>query len=79
MSTHNICFCGEIRKLLSGYPLLSGRMEFPGIFPQNHILGYSLEAPLQGTSNVYAQDVFLWKNKENINTSWLKKKETSLY
>ena len=24
MSTHNICFCGEIRKILCGYPLLSG-------------------------------------------------------
>ena len=26
MSTHNICFCGEIRKILCGYPLLSGAM-----------------------------------------------------
>ena len=26
MSTHNICFCGEIRKLLCGYPLLSVAM-----------------------------------------------------
>ena len=24
MSTHNICFCAEIRKLLSVYPHLSG-------------------------------------------------------
>ena len=23
MSTHNICFCGEIRKILCGYPLIS--------------------------------------------------------
>ena len=23
MSTHNICFRGEIRKILTGYPLLS--------------------------------------------------------
>ena len=23
MSTNNICFCGEIRKILCGYPLLS--------------------------------------------------------
>ena len=23
MSTHNICFCGEIRKIICGYPLLS--------------------------------------------------------
>ena len=26
MSTHNICFHGEIRKVLCGYPLLSGAM-----------------------------------------------------
>ena len=26
MSTHNICFCGEIRKILYGYPLMSGAM-----------------------------------------------------
>ena len=26
MSTYNICFCGEIRKILSGYPLLSRAM-----------------------------------------------------
>ena len=26
MSTHNICFCGEIRKILCGYPLLSVAM-----------------------------------------------------
>ena len=26
MSTHNICFCAGIRKLLRGYPLLSGAM-----------------------------------------------------
>ena len=26
MSTHNICFCGEIKKILCGYPLLSVAM-----------------------------------------------------
>ena len=26
MSTHNICFCGEIRKILCGHPLLSRAM-----------------------------------------------------
>ena len=32
MSTHNICFCGEIRKLLWGYPLLSVAMHSgPGL------------------------------------------------
>ena len=28
MNTHNICFRGEIRKILSGYPLLSVAMHF---------------------------------------------------
>ena len=27
MSTHNICFRGEIRKILCGYPLLSVAMD----------------------------------------------------
>ena len=26
MNTHNICFRGEIRKIIWGYPLLSGAM-----------------------------------------------------
>ena len=26
MSTHNICYLGEIRKILSGYSLLSGTL-----------------------------------------------------
>ena len=26
MSTHNICFCGEIRQKLHVYPILSGAM-----------------------------------------------------
>ena len=26
MSTHNICFCGEIRKIFTGYPPLSRPM-----------------------------------------------------
>ena len=29
MSTHNICFHQEIRKILCGYPLLSVAMNFP--------------------------------------------------
>ena len=28
MSTHNICFCREIRKILCGYPLLSVAVRF---------------------------------------------------
>ena len=29
MSAHKICFCGEIKKTLCGYPLLSGAMKGP--------------------------------------------------
>ena len=32
MSTHNICFCGEIRKILCGYPLLSVAMQTCGSY-----------------------------------------------
>ena len=31
MSTHNICFYVEIRKIMSGYPLLSGLMVYPSL------------------------------------------------
>ena len=36
------------------------------IFPQKHILWYSLEARHGGTSNEYPQHMFLWRNKKNI-------------
>ena len=29
MSTHNICFCGYIKKIFCGYPLLSGALSLP--------------------------------------------------
>ena len=32
MSTHNICFCGEIRKIFTGYPPLSRPMHSMKIF-----------------------------------------------
>ena len=32
MSTHNICFCREIRKILCGYPLLSVAMVLACVF-----------------------------------------------
>ena len=32
MSTHNICFRGEIRKILCGYPLLSVAMKMFSFF-----------------------------------------------
>ena len=54
MSTHNICFCREIRKILCGYPLLSVAMQ------------YSLEVSHWGISNEYLQYMFLCRNKKNI-------------
>ena len=37
MSTHNICFPGEIRKLLCGYPLLSVAMKTAYAVPDRHM------------------------------------------
>ena len=34
--------------------------------PPKYILWYSLEAPYQGASNEYPQDIFLWRRKKNI-------------
>ena len=36
MSTHNICFRQEVRKLLCGYPLLSVAMAYVGMYVQFH-------------------------------------------
>ena len=40
---------------------------------KNICCGYSLEVPQRGTSNEYPQHMFLWSNKEKINTFGLKK------
>ena len=45
MSTHNICFRGEIRKILCGYPFLSVAM----ISPQKCML-WSQNMYIMGTS-----------------------------
>ena len=37
------------------------------------MLWYSLEAPQRRSSNVHSKHIFLWRNKKNINTFWLKK------
>ena len=54
MSTHNICFCGEIRKIIYGYHRLSGTMTsyhtFPKIDPQ-HKKGYLLTCASNKGSN----------------------------
>ena len=72
MSTHNICFNGEIRKLSSatdkrGYP--------HNIFliDKNICCGYSLEVPHWGTSNEYPQHMFSLRNKKDISSFRMKK------
>ena len=58
MSTHNICFRGEIRK-----NFLHG----------NICCGYSLEAPRRGASNEYHNICFCEETRKNINTFGLEK------
>ena len=62
MSTNNICFHREIRKILCGYPLLSVAM----IFLQFSIKCICCTWVLIRTSNEYPQHMFLWKNKRNF-------------
>ena len=53
MSTHNICFCGEIRKIFTGYPLLSRPMNI--IFLHNKYILWMLisQANLMCSHNIY--------------------------
>ena len=39
---------------------------------KNMFCGYSLEVPLWCNTNEYQQNMFLWRNKKNINWFWLK-------
>ena len=55
MSTHNICFCQEIRKILCGYPLLSVAMIDP---EQMLSLHYSLKAVCPNTQHYYDKTIF---------------------
>ena len=53
MSTHNICFRREVRKILCGYPLLSVAMTTPLHLQQNIYCGSSLKWPCQDKSKEY--------------------------
>ena len=55
----------------SQYEGISGEVVFLFLH-KNICCGYSLEVPHRGTSNEYPQRMFLWRNKKNINTFWLK-------
>ena len=81
MTTHNICFCREIRKkkhvdllLLWSYVMtaldktcfLTKKILVFFLFLQHNICcGYSLELPFQGNSNEYPQLIFLWNVRRN--------------
>ena len=64
---------GFCRLIHSYYIWAWHRKKYKGIqiafffsFPfKNIYCGYSLEAPLRGTSNEYQQYIFLWRNKKN--------------
>ena len=64
MSTHNICFRGEIRKISAEALLMITQM-----FSWRNKKNIS-----RGASNEYPQHMFSWRNKKNINTFWLTKK-----
>ena len=55
MSTHNICFRGEIRKILCGYPLLSVAMICIATdkrrYPQNIFYYFSMKTYVVGNQS----------------------------
>ena len=57
MSTHNMCFSGEIRKISTFLVEKKSTLSVAMIY-----CGYSLEGPHQGASNEYLNCMFLWKN-----------------
>ena len=74
MSTYNICFHGEIKKIFIRYAFLSGAMSSTGkpmlwepiinalATPQKHTCGLSLEPPSIGASNDTHKICFQEKN-----------------
>ena len=48
MSTHNICFHQEIRKILCGHPLLSLAMPFIITYQSMHLGGLVVNVPVFG-------------------------------
>ena len=64
MSTHNICFCWEIKKLLTWYPLLSRPMQRvmmkktnPGLFNN----GFKISQVVEIWSNYRTKPYVLWQ------------------
>ena len=72
VSTHNIWFYEEIRKIFTWSHCTKGPFFNPKVLifflflHENICCGYSLDAPCRGTSNEYPQHMFSWRNKKNI-------------
>ena len=89
MSTHNICFRGDTRKILCCYPLLSRvmtsldksgyRVNSFLISWGKHMLWYSLEVPCWGISNEYPKHMFSSRNKKNIDTFLVEIKHLQIF
>ena len=63
MSTHNICFHQEIRKILCGYPLLSVAMRTTG---HKHMLSQLYEMTKsyrQNSAQIYYGNTFIVNHK----------------
>ena len=63
MSTHNICFCGAIRRILCGYPLLSGAMNMKPYQTTIIIMIWVYQMLMIST---VARCLCVWRNKENL-------------
>ena len=62
MSTHNICFWGDIRKIIFGYPLVPGAM-------------YSVMDIFDSRSVIYEDEkIWLWEKKRTIENRYTQKK-----
>ena len=66
MSTHNICFRGEIRKILCGYSLLSvamaGQVDFDHLLVCGQALNQLIpQPPLPKGENTSSQPLLTWR------------------
>ena len=62
MSTHNISFCGKIRKIFTGYPSLSRPM-FKNNFSTNNVFQDPIRMGNFDEVSVY---IVLWSNMKKI-------------
>ena len=79
MSTYNIGFCGEIRKIFTGYPPLSRPMYVESVPMQCHAKLYKCHMPagealLMSTTTYVFGEAFLVTNHKNM-FPWRNKKK----